>query len=78
MRLPPFDLKSLVAKVNEQQQRIAGIPVSQCPFCGGPAALRTTAGSWSVECYNLACLTIGPIGETPEQAAEKWNTRVRG
>ena len=57
-----------------------GIMLKPCPLCGSGAGVYTKKiTSWMqdafVECYNPGC-GCKVRGETPEDAAEKWNRRV--
>lgn len=59
-----------------------------CPFCGSgkndvvtdelgeksPALAMINGAGAAVAC--LVCKATGPNAKTPEQAAEKWNTRL--
>lgn len=59
-----------------------------CPFCGGPADLRsyTDAGgrkSWTVRCRNLCVVTCGHRDERGrwrptlrKEVIETWNRRI--
>ncbi len=60
-----------------------------CPFCGGKGE-RNLINKWLdivgytpgskyvfwVQCSTRSCLVKGPVGNTPEQANQKWNTRA--
>lgn len=58
-----------------------GIMLKPCPFCGSDAGVYSMKlTSWMddsfVECNNLDC-KCKVKGKTPEEAAEKWNRRVK-
>lgn len=49
-----------------------------CPFCKGEAELRSIGNNPKyanhfAECKK--CFAIGPAGDSPAEAAEKWNRR---
>lgn len=51
-----------------------------CPFCGSEEIFvylkSTNYDKWCAICS--ICLARGGIGETKEEAATLWNTRMRG
>lgn len=54
-----------------------------CPFCGGPARLKTdevwffgTTFSHDVKCGLCGCSVGVNYTDTPEQAVSRWNTRA--
>lgn len=51
-----------------------------CPFCGSDEIFvylkSTNYDKWCAVCE--ICLARGGIGETKEEAATLWNTRMRG
>ena len=53
--------------------------LSPCPFCGSSNVYVSECegghrGRWSAGC--LLCDADGPTAPTPDEAREKWNTRV--
>lgn len=45
-----------------------------CPFCGGEPHARGDGTLYWVICEDCDC--EGPVALSPDDAAEKWNTRV--
>jgi predicted RNA-binding Zn-ribbon protein involved in translation (DUF1610 family) len=72
---PPIDMQQLLARIEAQRALIAHIPVQPCPFCGEVADLRAMLDQWYAECVN--CGAAGPIADTPEVAATRWNEAKR-
>lgn len=53
-----------------------GEELRPCPFCGGEAHHNNwPIQKWYVECMNPDCWIEGKSFDTPEAAAEWWNTR---
>ena len=49
-----------------------------CPFCGGKAVLEPETfyfGPWYT-CFCVKCGVMTPAGESKEDAAKIWNTRL--
>ncbi len=57
---------------------MAKIKLNTCPFCGEkPDIIRVSEHSFFTECKGDKCrAVIFTYGHTPEQAAEKWNSRT--
>lgn len=57
---------------------MAEIKLNPCPFCGEkPDIIRVSEHSFFAECKGDKCrAVIFTYGHTPEQAAEKWNSRT--
>lgn len=71
----PVEIQALLAAADAHQQRIAGIAVNACPFCGRDSAkIERTLVFWYVIC-EVDCNACGPSADTPEKAAELWNAR---
>lgn len=54
------------------------LQLKKCPICGREAewyTLHYSSGTYIACAYNFDDHTIRVFGYTPEEAAEKWNTR---
>lgn len=55
--------------------------IKSCPFCGGEAKLykNVPLTAFGVGCINEKCAVNAPYlnFDTPEEAIEAWNTRVK-
>ena len=67
-------------KGDESMKLIEGIKLKPCPLCGSEAGMfinpgRVWSPAFAAKCLNLYCLCM-VRGQTAEEAADKWNTRV--
>lgn len=60
---------------------IKPIPLKRCPFCGGPARIRTIVRKFTGNQYVVTCQQTKCFGrnyrrwDTQELAARNWNRR---
>ncbi len=61
-------------------QQTPSVELKPCPFCGGPAGTKVWRGggpgAHEVDCQEQCTTWPTTFGDTPEQAAERWNTRA--
>lgn len=54
------------------------IKLLACPFCGHPAKIKPHDDKIIIECGNYECNIIPfTVANSKEEAAAKWNTRIK-
>lgn len=54
------------------------VELDECPFCGADPEVRRVGGSsYSIRCSNRPCMAEQAVYSTLNEAAMRWNTRVK-
>ena len=58
---------------------MSDIELKPCPFCGGSKHIRIEEPTRSSAAWVVCegCWAEGPVGQTKERAAERWNAAPR-